>query len=235
MIVLIPPSKTFSSNTSKGITNPIFINKANDLKTELKRFTLNDFKTKFKLSNNLSEEVYSYYHNDNISVSAINLYEGVLYKALKNVELNYNSNNKLYIISALYGILRPFDKISKYRLDFNIKTLGNLYLYWKSDITKYLESNYETEIIINLTSLEFYPLLSDLTNLVNIEFRGVSKRLSSVLLKQLRGYMANSIINNNVKTINELKEVNIKGFKYSNELSNEKTLVFIEKKAENYN
>lgn len=226
MIVLIPPSKTFSNSTKTGSSEPVFTTKANILKKYLENKTLQDLISEFKVSPKLAKTVYEYYHGINQKVSAIYLYEGVLYKALKANTLNFNVN-KLYIISALYGLVRPFDNIKKYRLDFTIKSLGNLYNYWRDEITNYFNNNYKDEIIINLTSKEFSPLLKDLNNLITIEFINKdNKRLSSVLLKQLRGYLANIIINNNILNTEELKKIIINDFSFNNDLSTKTTYYF---------
>lgn len=226
MIILLSPSKTFSNSKIKGNSIPIFKSKEKELRGKLKNFSLPLIKKHFKLSDKLADEVYNFYQKEEESVSAIELYEGIQFKELKAEELLFK-HNKAYIVSALYGLLRPFDNISKYRLDFNFKAVGNLYNYWKDDVKDYLESNYKNELLINLTSKEFHPLFKELDNVINIEFTSSNnKRLSSVLLKQLRGAMAQIIINENIKTIDELKELKVKGFTFNDELSSKKVLYF---------
>ncbi|HHW79972.1 MAG TPA: YaaA family protein [Acholeplasmataceae bacterium] len=226
MIVLISPSKTFSNDIKKGTSEPVFINKAKALRNKIAKLSLNEIKTVFKLSDKLTNEVYNYYQKDNVESTAINLYEGVLYKALKEDTLKIK-DNKLYILSAMYGLLKPFDNISYYRLDFNIKYFGNLYNYWSEPVNNYLKTNYQDEIIINLASKEFSSLINKLPNLITIEFSNLdNKKLSSVLLKQLRGYLANIIINNNIKTLDELKKIKIKDFFYNENLSNNNIIYF---------
>lgn len=226
MIILLSPSKTFSNSKIKGNSSPIFKNKELELRDRLKSFSLPLIKKNFNVSDKLVNEVYNYYQKEEESVAAIELYEGVQFKELKMEELIFKDNT-LYIISALYGLLRPFDSICKYRLDFNFKALGNLYNYWEEDVKNYLESKYYNELIINLTSKEFHPLFKGLNNVINIEFLSDNnKRLSSVLLKQLRGNLARIIINKNIKTVDELKELKIKEFKYNISLSSEKVLYF---------
>src|SRR5690554_650868 len=226
MIILLSPSKTFSNSKIKGNSIPIFKSKEEELRGKLKNFSLPLIKKHFNISDKLANEVYNYYQSKEENVAAIELYEGVQFKELKHEELNFKDNN-LYIISALYGLLRPFDNVCKYRLDFNFKALGNLYNYWRNDIKDYLESKYNNKPIINLASKEFHPLFKDLNNVINIEFVSENnKRISSVLLKQLRGNLARLIINKNIKTINELKELTVKEFKYNTYLSSEKVLYF---------
>ena len=226
MIILLSPSKTFSNTKIKGNSSPIFKSKELELRGRLKSFGLPLIKKHFKLSDKLTDEVFNFYQKEEENVAAIELYEGVQFKELKHEELNFKDNN-LYIISALYGLLRPFDNVCKYRLDFNFKALGNLYNYWRNDIKDYLESKYNNKPIINLASKEFHTLFKDLNNVINIEFVSENnKRISSVLLKQLRGAMARVIINENIKTIDELKELKVKDFTFNAELSSKKVLYF---------
>lgn len=227
MIVIISPSKTFSNSKVRGNLKPLFYDKQLILRNKLKKLSIKDIIKEFKISEKLAIVVYNYYQNELEEVTAINLYEGVLYKELKQKEIHFE-DNKLYIISALYGLLRPFDNISKYRLDFNNKILGNLYNYWQEDICDYLNTNYKDEIIIDLTSKEFFPLISKLNNVYTINFiDSDNKRLSSVVLKQLRGSFANYIINKNIQTLEDVKQLKTKEFEYSKEHSNNKTLTFI--------
>lgn len=231
MIVVISPSKTFSKSNKTGIDNLLFPNEKEELFDNLRKLSKDDIKESFKLSPKLTEEVYSYFHdplNIKSKTSAGSLYSGQLYQQLDydNISFN-NTNNNLYIISALYGLLNHLDNINKYRLDFNYKKIGNLYDYWNTKITDYFNNNYIDEIIIDLTSKEFYPLIKDVNNLVTIDFKRLDdKRVGSVLLKQARGLLANLIITRNVKTIGQLTQLEALGFTYNNKLSNAKNLVF---------
>ena len=89
---------------------------------------------------------------------AFYMYDGMCYKNIKREEfddcdLEYIREH-LIIISALYGVLKPFDLINPYRFDFIIKTkMGNLYNFWKDDIAKIILK--DTDFIVNLASEEF--------------------------------------------------------------------------------
>lgn len=225
MVVLLSPSKTFSNSKLKGSSKPYFINKTKVLLNKLKELNKDEIKDIFKVSDKLAEVVFNYYNNETL-VSAISLYQGEVFKALNYENLTFK-DNKLYILSALYGVLRPFDSISKYRLDFNIKAFGNLYNYWSEDVSNYFKNNYQEDFIVDLSSNEFSKLLVNLDNVYKVNFKdNNNKRLSSVLLKQLRGYFANIIINKNIKSIDGLKDLNVEGFIYDEDKSSKKTIIF---------
>lgn len=231
MIVVISPSKTFSKSIREGDNNLLFPNEKDKLLNKLKKLTKEEVMTSFKLSEKLTEVVYNYFHdssNTNHQSSAGSLYSGQLYQLLDYNNLSFkNTNNNLYIISALYGLLNHNHNISKYRLDFNYNKLGNLYNYWNMKIANYFNQNYKGRTIVDLTSKEFHPLIKDVSNLLTIAFKRLDdKRVSSVLLKQARGLLANLIINNNVSTITQLTKLEVLGFSYNEKLSNDNNLVF---------
>lgn len=226
MIIIISPSKTFKDSYSSGGNTPVFLDKQKILLDKITYMDKTELQETFNLSNKLTDEVFSYYHGENKYGLAIDLYDGVLYKALKQDSLNFKDNS-LYIISAFYGLLKHDDLITKYRLDFTVRRFGSLYQYWQDDITNYLNTTFKDEIIVNLTSKEFYPVIKDVNQLITIEFAGTNKkRLNSVLLKQLRGTMARLIINQNIQTKTDLKDLSVLGFKYDVTLSNENVYYF---------
>src|SRR5690606_12446414 len=68
-------------------------------------------------------------------------------------------NEKLMILSGLYGFLRPLDWMTPYRLEMGTKAsfgkAKNLYEFWGDTIVDYLNEN-ESEIIFNLASSEYF-------------------------------------------------------------------------------
>lgn len=222
MIIFISPSKTFTNEHVDG-TTPIFKEKSDFLFNQVKQYTKDELKEKFVLSDKLVDEVYGYYHGENIPSAAVFRYGGVLYKALEPKSINFQ-DNKLFIFSGLYGLLNSHDKISKYRIDYTHRMLGNLYTYWKDDIHTYLLNQYKNEIFIDLTSKEFEVLIPN--NKIRLDFKLKNKNISTVLLKQLRGFFAREIINQNLVSIDQIKNLNVEGFTYDSTLSSDHTYIF---------
>ena len=95
---------------------------------------------------------------------AVMSYEGIQYRymapsVLTDKELAYLEQN-LRILSGFYGILRPFDGVTPYRLEMQAKLsvngCHNLYEFWKDIIAQSLFS--ETDMIVNLASKEYSEL-----------------------------------------------------------------------------
>ena len=61
------------------------------------------------------------------------------------------------ILSGLYGVVRPLDGVTPYRLEMQTKVslpnVKNLYEYWGDKI--YREVSADTEVIVNLASKEY--------------------------------------------------------------------------------
>lgn len=216
MYILLSPAKTFNKTYLEGSRPLYFINETNYLLKHLQTKSLDEIKTIFKTSDNLSLEILNYYKDFNSRKKAISLYGGIVYQSL---EFNYLNYDNIYIFSALYGLLNANTSISEYRLDFTNKILDqSLYNYWGKKIDSFIKTNLNDKIIINLASNEFSKLI-DLTNpnVYTIEFlvlKNGKVTKPSYLIKQMRGLFAKDIINKNINAIDELSKIELDGFKF---------------------
>lgn len=224
LVLFIAPSKTFKSTEKVGSLDPLFIDKTNFLKQQIVNLDKVELAKRMKLSTKLSDEVFSFFRTTQKS-RALNLYSGISYKAMDSDTLIVPSN-QLYIVDAYYGLVRPDDAITPYRLDFTMSFLGNLYAYWKETIFNYIEVHHKDDLLIDLTSKEFSPLIPDSNHKYRIDFVGKSKDLNSVLLKKMRGKFTRYILDHKLNTIEEIKEIKIEGFSYDPQSSNHHLLVF---------
>lgn len=167
---------------------------------------------------------------------AFYMYDGMCYKNINreefdNSDLEYIKEH-LIIISALYGVLKPFDLINPYRLDFLMKTkMGNLYKFWEDEIAK--EVLKDENLIINLASDEFSKVIKKyITDEKFLDFEffentdGKLKKHSTIS-KKARGMMLNFMTKNKIENIEEIKQFNKEGYKFSEEMSFENKFVFI--------
>lgn len=89
--------------------------------------------------------------------SAIEIYAGVLYRALDwrtlSVPAQKRGESQLLVVSALFGALRPLDLIPAYRLSMNVNLpkIGGLGAYWKKHLPRALD-DIEHELIIDMRS-----------------------------------------------------------------------------------
>lgn len=239
MKIIFSPSKTMkikNINFSKS-KNIIFQEKTEFLNNILRSLSLDSLEKLFKIKGKLLEETYNNIQSfENLtSYEALALYDGVTFRQL---EINNYSednleylNERLLIFSALYGVLSPSTKIKSYRLDMTINLLeGSLYKFWSEDINEYLEK-YSDEIFINLASKEFSKIIDNKKfKIINIEFRQkVDNKLKNISTeaKKARGLLLNYMTINNISSLEDIKNFNKDGYKFSKSDSNTDTLFFI--------
>ena len=145
--------------------------------------------------------------------------------------------NRLRILSGLYGILKPLDLIQPYRLEMGTKiAIGdnkNLYEFWKKKITASLNSELQKgELFINLASNEYFSAVDVKALKVPVitpdfmDFKDGKLKMISFFAKKARGLMVRYIIDTNAETIDDLKAFNYEGYQFDANLSKDNKLVF---------
>lgn len=214
MKIILSPAKQFNKAAKRGTTIPKYINHSKDIINEMKSIDIDELKDILKLTtpkmSDLCEEIM-----DNIDFKefeALDLYNGIAFRTVEKEDNdNYLSDN-LIICSALYGILKPTDCISEYRLDFTVKSKLNKFSFWR-DILK--DEFLEEDFVVNIASNEFSKLFNQ-DNFINIHFLilddGVYKK-NSVEMKKARGLYLNYLKDNKVKDKKSLLDFNYNGYK----------------------
>jgi cytoplasmic iron level regulating protein YaaA (DUF328/UPF0246 family) len=172
---------------------------------------------------------------------AIYAFNGDVYIGLDAYSLSEEKinilQNKLRILSGLYGLLKPLDLMQPYRLEMGTKLpIGknkNLYEFWKPIITKELNSQLEKdELFVNLASNEYFDAV-DVKKLkvpvITPEFKDYKDgklKMISFFAKKARGMMVRYIIDTNAETIDDLKRFNYEGYAFDANLSSGNKLVF---------
>lgn len=234
MILFISPAKTFNFSDRTINQIPIFKNQTQDLLKHLKPLSLDQLKINMKLSEKVAQKTYQYYQtfNDHLQ-PAIYTYYGHQYKfididSFTEKEVNY-LNHHLYIMSGLYGLLKPLDPISFYRLEMMDKSFMNLYDFWTPKIISYLDKHHKNDILLNLASHEFGQIIKNMDNVYTIEFYIIKDNkptIHSMEAKKLRGLFTNYMIKNHIETLDTLKKITLENYTYNPKLSSDKTILF---------
>ena len=164
------------------------------------------------------------------------VYLGMDVQSLPTEKLNV-LQDKLRILSGLYGVLKPLDLMMPYRLEMGTKiavgTSANLYAFWKPIIIKSLNEELQKgELFVNLASTEYFEAVDTKALKVPVitpEFRDYKDgklKMISFFAKKARGMMVRYIINTNAETIEDLKGFNYDGYAFDANLSKGSTLVF---------
>lgn len=172
---------------------------------------------------------------------AIYAFNGDVYRGLDAYTIPKDSidqvQEKVRIISGLYGVLKPLDLIQPYRLEMGTKLpVGkhkNLYQFWRKDIVKAL--NYELkegELFLNLASKEYFKAIDTkklkvpIVNITFKEYKNGNYKIIAIFAKVARGSMARYIVDSNAESLEDIKGFNYEGYGFSESMSTDSELVF---------
>ena len=228
-------------------TTPEFIEEAAFIHSHLKEKTPKYLSELMEISTKLADENWERNQKWNAkpktkeSAPAMFAFTGEVYRGLDAKTLDKKAVNYLQknyrILSGLYGLLKPSDKVMLYRLEmgrhFKFDHYKNLYEFWREKITEQLNSELKSkDLILNLASNEYFKVL-DKTQLkapvIDFEFYELKEgkpKTVVVYTKHTRGLVVRYCAENQVKTLNEVKGFNLEGYLIDEKLSTKTKLVF---------
>ncbi len=249
--VFLSPTKNINSLPFRYevVSNPYFRKEAKYLVDQLKKKKLSELVELMHISEELAKLTYERFNKwkmnpeDALSFHAIEMYAGEAFKAFDFQSIESNNytklQNNLFILSGLYGILKPFDIVSPYRLEIGLSFAPsaekkNLYAFWQEKIHKYLMSNLiENDVLVNLASQEYAKVL-DFKNLgfrkitPNFkEFNSGNYKMVMMYAKNARGKMARYIIENDIKDDEDLKCFQVDGYTFDEKKSSHSEWLFV--------
>lgn len=172
---------------------------------------------------------------------AIYTFDGDVYSGLDAhsipLEKLDDLQDKLRILSGLYGLLKPLDLIQAYRLEMGtklpIEEKKNLYEFWKATVTKALNKELkEGDLFVNLASNEYFSAVDIKALKVPVitpdfkDYKDGKLKMISFFAKKARGMMVRYIIDTNAQTIDDLKGFGYEGYRFHDTLSKGNHLVF---------
>lgn len=236
MKIIISPAKSFKHFENIDTEELLFPEKTKILVDKIKKLSMNEMGNLNMTNDKLTEKAYYDYQEfdfRDLPNPALFSYDGLVFKQFKMgdfEDLDY-LNDHVFIISALYGLLKPMTGIRDYRLYFD-NTRYDLYEFWKDDLYKKLYE--DNDLVINLASKEYTktirPFLKKTDKFITIDFKEVRDgKLKSVVayMKQARGAMLREIITRKIEDVDEIKKLNINGYTYDPYNSKPDTLTFV--------
>ena len=173
---------------------------------------------------------------------ALLAYEGIQYQYMApgvftDGEYAYIQEH-LRILSGFYGVLKPFDGVTPYRLEMQAKLkIGqckDLYAYWGDRLAKALFA--ETDCILNLASKEYSICISKylpapvrfITCVFGEEKNGkvIEK---GTMCKMARGEMVRFMAQNQIQTPEQIRSFDRLNYRFDGVRSDESTYVFLRK------
>ena len=166
MKIILSPAKKMITDTDsiEPVALPEFIDKTTELLSWLKDKSKEELKAIWKCNDKIAEQ--NFYRLENMDLyhiltPAVLSYEGIAFQYMapsvfEDRQFEYIQNH-LRILSAFYGVLKPMDGVTPYRLEMQAKVeIGdakNLYEYW-GDLLYHSVID-DSRIIINLASKEY--------------------------------------------------------------------------------
>jgi cytoplasmic iron level regulating protein YaaA (DUF328/UPF0246 family) len=248
--IIISPAKNINETPIRfSFENkvPHFQLQAVTLANRLKRFSAEELSSFMNISPQLALQNAKRFNqwkksegqeNELIAISA---FTGEVFRAFDfntlSTERYDNLSNKLRILSGLYGVLNPFDLIYPYRLEMGTKlSIGerykNLYEFWEKPLSEYFKRFLGTSTLINLASNEYSKVLKINkleTKIVTPVFKELKNgKLQAIMMyaKNARGKMARYLIENDIKSVEEIKYFAEDGYRFHESLSNDSDWIF---------
>ncbi|CAM1364679.1 conserved hypothetical protein [Tenacibaculum sediminilitoris] len=250
MKIIISPAKSldFENKAATDVyTQPRFLEQSEKLNKKLKTLSRKKLSELMKISDDLASLNYDRNQDwqppfslDNAK-QAVFAFTGEVYRGIDANSIAEDKipvlQEKLRILSGLYGLLKPLDLIQPYRLEMGTKLkvgrTENLYKFWNTSLAESLNEELENgELLINLASTEYFKALPKKSLKVPMitpvfkDFKNGKYKIIMTFAKKARGLMVRYIIDNNVETLEELKGFNVDGYGFSEEMSTETDLVF---------
>jgi cytoplasmic iron level regulating protein YaaA (DUF328/UPF0246 family) len=255
MLYLLSPAKTLDYKTplARGVaaraTEPLLMNRAAELIAQLAQLAPPQVAQLMDLSDELAALNVGRYAAwstqstpDNSRPAALafdgDVYRGLDAGTLKPAQLDW-AQDHLVILSGLYGVLRPLDRLQPYRLEMGTKLANgrgrDLYAFWGDTLAQYLDNRLAGDavpVVVNLASQEYFKaagrkaLAATVIDCVFEEWARGQYKVISFFAKRARGLMARWAVQHKVDTVRKLERFDAEGYAFDAGASTPGRLVF---------
>lgn len=185
MKIILSPAKKMIVDTDNlaPVELPVYIDKTAEVLNWMKSKSKEELKAIWKCNDKIAEQNFNRLENMDLYnrlTPAVLAYEGIAFQYMApsvfEIQQFEYLQNHLRILSAFYGILKPMDGVTPYRLEMQAKVgIGdakNLYEYWGELLYRSVID--DSRIIINLASKEYSKCiekyLSDKDKYITVTF-----------------------------------------------------------------
>lgn len=247
MKIIISPAKKMNIKDDileyQGL--PSFIENTEAIKKQLLQMSREELQILWKCNDKITNQNYERIQSMSLVTNltpAILSYEGIQYQYMaptvfERSMLDYVQQH-LRIVSGFYGVLKPMDGVTPYRLEMQAKLAmdktKNLYEYWGECLYKELIEGQQSEVIVNLASKEYSVCIEkylqpDDTYITCIFGELVNGKVvqKGTYAKMARGEMVRYMAEHHIEEVEEIKKFSGLGYQYREEVSTEGTYVFL--------
>lgn len=252
MLLLLSPAKSLDYERSVPAveaTEPLFAPRAAELIGLLRERTPAQIAGLMKLSDALATLNAARYAAWRPRATARNsrpalfAFDGDVYQGLDAASLGAAdiawAQRHVAILSGLYGLLRPLDRLQPYRLEMGTRLATprgkDLYAYWGAAIAEQINRQQEGEarpVVVNLASEEYFKsvdqgaLRARVLHCVFEDWQGGAYKIVSFHAKRARGMMARHAILGRARTPKALERFDAGGYAFDAAASRPERLVF---------
>jgi len=255
MLFLLSPAKSLDYETPVPeairalATEPQYIRQASELIKLLRAKTAGDIGALMDLSPALSElnakryKAWRTKFTPENSKPAMLAFNGDVYDGLDAGSLGLEdarwAQQHLCILSGLYGLLRPLDKLQPYRLEMGTRLENphgpNLYSYWGDRLALHLNKLAAADpvpVIVNLASQEYFKAADRKAlkpRVIECQFedwKNGQYKIISFFAKRARGLMARYAVTQRISRPADLPGFDLDGYRHAAEASTPERLVF---------
>ncbi|MCF2554040.1 peroxide stress protein YaaA [Faecalicatena contorta] len=245
MKIIISPAKKMNTNTDmfscKG--TPVFLKDTEKLKEWIKTLTYEEVKALWGCNDKIAELNFRRFHEMDLHrnlTPALISYEGIQYQYMAPEVFDQSEweyvQSHLRILSGFYGVLKPLDGVTPYRLEMQAKAQiedkKNLYEFWGNRL--YGEVRGDGETIVNLASKEYSKCIEKyLTSgdhyitCVFGERKGGKIIQKGTQAKMARGEMVRYMAAHHVENTEDLKQFHGLDYSFAEDESTETEYVFL--------
>jgi cytoplasmic iron level regulating protein YaaA (DUF328/UPF0246 family) len=255
MLAILSPAKTLDYESpvpDLPLTQPAFLSQTKTLIGILRGLSPQAIASLMGISDKLAALNVARYNEwslrftDKNSRAAILAFMGDVYEGMQAQTFTADDHiwaqQHLRILSGLYGLLRPLDRLQPYRLEMGTALANpagkNLYAFWGDMLANALNqalAEQGDKVLVNLASDEYSkaaltPALN--ARVITPQFREEKDgqfKIVSFYAKRARGLMAAFMVKNRLQKIEALKNFNAEGYAFNSKLSKDDTLVFTRK------
>ena len=243
MLIVLSPAKSLdysTPSTTETHTTPDFIDHSAELIGVLTQLSPAQIGSMMKISDPLAQLNTARFaswskkftsSNSKQAIMAFNgdVYEGLDAASLNTTQLNY-AQSRIRILSGLYGVLRPLDRMQPYRLEMGTSLANprgkNLYAFWGDTVTQALNqqlrqlSQQKADTLVNLASEEYFKVVRPQVLDANIvtpvfeDWKNGKYKIISFYAKRARGMMARYAALNKITNAEKLKAFDLGGYQY---------------------
>ena len=245
MRIIIAPAKKMNSDLDnlppEGL--PPFLDRTELLKTALQAMSPKELQALWKCNDSIAALNVERLRNMDLRrglTPAILAYEGIQYQYMAPgvFETGHYAyiQEHLRILSGFYGLLRPFDGVTPYRLEMqarlSVDGYQDLYGFWGSGLANQLAK--ETDFVLNLASKEYSravephlpPSVRFLTCIFG-ELKDGKVIEKGTMCKMARGQMVRWLAENGITGPEDIKQFSDLGYRFSPSHSGKDHFVFI--------